>query len=111
MQSNMSNFRPKNKKKRPSHKVETVHHSFVAGGWGVGSGWRRLFICGPICWVVFIVARVGVAGCGVGCVRSCADVEEKMSGGHCARSRDQDASAAAHGVQFVVGEWMDGWGW
>ena len=24
----MSNFRPKNKKKRPSHKVETVHHSF-----------------------------------------------------------------------------------
>ena len=52
----------------------------VAGGWGVGSGWRGLFICGPICWVVFIVARVGVAGCGVGCVRSCAVVEEKMSG-------------------------------
>jgi hypothetical protein len=25
----MSNFRPKNKKKRPSHKVETVHHSFL----------------------------------------------------------------------------------
>ena len=33
-----------------------------------------------------------------------------MSGVHCARSRDQDASTAAHGVQFVVGEWVVGGG-
>ena len=79
----------------------------VAWGWGVGAGWRGLFVCWPICWVVFIVARVGVAGCGVRCVGSCANVEEEMSGGHCARS---DASTAAHGVQFAVDEWLGGWG-
>ena len=58
-----------------------------------------------------VVARIGVAGGGVGCVSGCANVEEEVSGGHCARSRDQDASVAAHSVPFVVGECMEGWGW
>jgi hypothetical protein len=59
-----------------------------------------------------VVARIGVAGGGVGCVGGCANVEEEVSGGHCcARSRDQDASVAAHSVPFVVGECMEGWGW
>ena len=70
-----------------------------------------MFVCWPIGWVVFIVARIGVAGCGVGCVGGCANVEGKVSGGHCARSWDEDASVVVHSVPFVVGECMEGWGW
>ena len=81
----------------------------VAGGWGVRVWWRWRFVCWPVGEVVFVVARVGAAGGGVGCVGGCADVEEEMSRGHRAGSRDQDASTAAHGVQFVVSEGLDGW--
>ncbi len=53
---------------------------YVAGGWGVGAWWRGLFVCWPIWWIVFVVARIGAAGGGVGCVGGCAKVEEEVAG-------------------------------
>ena len=90
---------------------------FKLGGGLLGelSGGRGLESWGVVARVShmlanMVVARIGVAGGGVGCVSGCANVEEEVSGGHCARSRDQDASVAAHSVPFVVGGRMWGGG-